>query len=316
MRILWHIHGYPPRFNAGGEWAVHNLNKLLRKHGHSISVLVPDMNIFEYEGIRIIPEYSKPAYEFYKNSDLIITHLVKTGKVINLCRDYDKPLLYYSHNTSVPTSISHRPNIGVIWNTEWIQNHYNWKNPSIVVHPPTIKSNYKVDKTGNRITLINLWEPKGGAIFTDIARALPQFGFLGVRGGYGEQIVEPGIKNIKYLDNSPDMKAVYKQTKIVLMPSTYESWGMVATEAMVNGIPVIASPTPGLQENLGYAGIYKDRKDKEGWVNEVTRLMTDEDYYKERSELCFKRVEELNPEKEVEDLNLFINKFVKEWKPI
>ena len=40
------------------------------------------------------------------------------------------------------------------------------------------------------------------------------------------------------------------------MPSNYESWGMVAAEALANGIPVICSPTPGLKENCSDAAIY------------------------------------------------------------
>jgi hypothetical protein len=43
------------------------------------------------------------------------------------------------------------------------------------------------------------------------------------------------------------------------MPSHYESWGMVASEAMASGIPVICSDTPGLRENCGDAAIYAER---------------------------------------------------------
>ncbi|MFE4971343.1 glycosyltransferase [Kitasatospora sp. NPDC056651] len=49
---------------------------------------------------------------------------------------------------------------------------------------------------------------------------------------------------------------VYARSRVVLMPSSHESWGRVGVEAFASGIPVIAHPTPGLAECLGHAGIY------------------------------------------------------------
>jgi glycosyltransferase involved in cell wall biosynthesis len=55
------------------------------------------------------------------------------------------------------------------------------------------------------------------------------------------------------------------------MPSTYESWGRTAVEAMASGIPVIAAPTPGLVEaltspTLGECGLFADADDDDGWI--------------------------------------------------
>jgi hypothetical protein len=40
----------------------------------------------------------------------------------------------------------------------------------------------------------------------------------------------------------------------------------------VNGIPTIANPTPGLVENLGTRGLFVDRENIGGWVDEIRRL--------------------------------------------
>lgn len=56
------------------------------------------------------------------------------------------------------------------------------------------------------------------------------------------------------------------------MPSESETWGMAGVEAMCSGIPVIAHPTPGLKESLGDAGIFVDRDDIDGWVEQLVRL--------------------------------------------
>jgi glycosyltransferase involved in cell wall biosynthesis len=79
------------------------------------------------------------------------------------------------------------------------------------------------------------------------------------------------------------------------MPSKEESWGRVAIEAMSSGIPVIATPTPGLLESCGSAGIFCKRDDIGSWVREIRRLKTDTEYYKSVSEKCFDRAKELDP---------------------
>ena len=40
---------------------------------------------------------------------------------------------------------------------------------------------------------------------------------------------------------------------------------MAAVEALAHGIPVIAHPTPGLRESLGFAGTYVDRDNIDAW---------------------------------------------------
>jgi glycosyltransferase involved in cell wall biosynthesis len=56
------------------------------------------------------------------------------------------------------------------------------------------------------------------------------------------------------------------------MPSNYETYGMVAREAGVSGIPVICTPTDGLKENLGEAGIYVDYRDIDGYEKAIREL--------------------------------------------
>ena len=48
-----------------------------------------------------------------------------------------------------------------------------------------------------------------------------------------------------------DLDAVYAATDLVLAPSRFETYGMVVTEALARGVPVIASDVGGLPEALG-----------------------------------------------------------------
>ena len=112
-------------------------------------------------------------------------------------------------------------------------------------------------------------------------------------GAYGEQIIhDKELPNVTILKNTPDIQEVYKKSRIVLMPSSYESWGRVAMEAACSGIPVIAAPTPGLKESLDYAGLYADFDNIADWVDQI-RNLDDEKVYDKYSKLTKKRAKEV-----------------------
>jgi glycosyltransferase involved in cell wall biosynthesis len=95
------------------------------------------------------------------------------------------------------------------------------------------------------------------------------------------------------------------------MPSAYESWGMVASEAICGGIPVIAFPTPGLKENLDYAGIFVPPHSIQEWVDAIQKLLTDSEYYRTVSQQCRTRGQELLQQNkdEFEEMYSFIQAF-------
>jgi len=184
-----------------------------------------------------------------------------------------------------------------------------YPNPSIVVRPHVDVKRYKV-KRGDNITLINLFERKGGKFFHELARMMPERKFLGVEGGYGKQEKET-LKNVSYMKNTPDAKKIYSQTRILLMPSMYESYGRTGIEAMSSGIPVIACETPGLRESLGDVGIFCD-KSKE-WVEAIKRL-DDPKVYDALSKKCIERAKELEKQtlKDLVEMESFFQKITEE----
>jgi glycosyltransferase involved in cell wall biosynthesis len=140
---------------------------------------------------------------------------------------------------------------------------------------------------------------------------MPDVEFMGVEGGYDSQIKDTSIHNIKYVPNTPHIQELYEQTRILLVPSAEESWGRVAVEAMSSGIPVLANPTPGLREACGQAGIFVERENIAQWVNEIRKLLTDKHYYKKTSDTCFRRAQELYPEKQLKNLAVWLEDI--EW---
>jgi glycosyltransferase involved in cell wall biosynthesis len=82
---------------------------------------------------------------------------------------------------------------------------------------------------------------------------------------------------------------------------------------MSSGIPVIAHPAPGLEESLSYAGIFLNREDYGAWEAAIRKL-DDADEYQEQSELCLKRVKELDPAPQLDALADMVKRRCLYWK--
>jgi len=292
MKILAQIHAYPPVHNAGAEWMLHAMLLWLQTKGHECRVIIPTKENYEYQGIKVFKMSNENEKEQYAWCDLAISHLQQTARVVSNCHHAKKVHFHIVHNSTPYNEIIRDQNIKVIYNTFWLSKLHKYINESVVVNPPVSITDYKTETSREFITLINLWDDKGGKIFNQIAKLLPEYKFLGVEGGYGDQERDFSLKNMTYINNTPNVvNDVYAKSAIILMPSKYESFGRVAIEAMCSGIPVICHDTPGLREACGDAGIFEDRNNIAGWVDKIKLLMTNENYYKNISEKCSERAE-------------------------
>jgi len=298
MNILAHVHGYPPDHNAGAEWMLHHMLVWLQARGHRVRVLSgmrkQELN---FEGITVLPEFSKlHNIEHYKWCDIAVSHLDRVGKVMNWIRRADRPALWLMHNTHRYSAIQKLAHRGVMcFNSRYTQNVPWYDRDSVIVNPPCPVAYYKTPNRGGAkyVTLINHCEQKGANEFYAMAERLPDVQFMAVKGGYYHQ-EKRRLPNVSFMENTPDIKRAYTKTKVLVMPSVYESWGRTAIEAAASGIPTIANPTPGLKESLADAGIFHPLEDLDAWAEEITRLMEDKPYYKERSELARQRADELD----------------------
>lgn len=310
MRILNIIHNYPPLQNSGGEWMVHEMMKFMASEGHHVDVVLPisELKPYEFEGISVSLDTFKDTKEKILKCDVIVSHLDRAGKALNIAEFYRKPFVFVVHNTNRFGLLNHKPLIAryVIYNSQFTKESMRYPVPGIVVHPPVDGKRYKVARRGSKLTLVNQFERKGSLTFQQIAREMPERDFLGVEGGYGKQL-KVSLPNITYLVNGHDMKRAYSQTKILLMPSLYESYGRTAVEAMASGIPVIASPMPGLKESLGDAGIFCSAENVSEWVAAIKRL-DDPEEYKTASKKCLERFNEITKQTPAE-LNAMQNFF-------
>jgi glycosyltransferase involved in cell wall biosynthesis len=294
---------------------LHELLKYLVGSGHKVEVLLPISNIESYdlEGVKVNPDIFTYTQKAIQTSDLVITHLDRAGKCLNYCEYYHKPMVQIIHNTNnydilrvKHKELAHGRFLYVLYNSIYTRDDCRYPNPGVVVHPPIDPKRYKV-KRGKKLTLINLFERKGGLFFQDLAKLMPEYEFLGVEGGYGRQEKDGNLTNVEYMDNTPDARKIYSKTRILLMPSMYESYGRTGVEAMVSGIPVIAAPTPGLKESLGTAGIYCNIESPLSWVEAIKKL-DDPKEYKFWSDKCIDRSKEIENEtpKELDAMEHFL----------
>ncbi len=319
--ITWIVSMYPPKNNAGAEWMAHAINRfLIEKAGYRVNVIIPSFPLKQFEGVRMIEFDEREKIEkTIRNSSLLLSNFTYYIPTMRIAKRAKRPciLVMHSHEQQrileLGKQILGQKNLHVIYNSKWMKDVYNsYPFHSTIVYPPVTWKEYRVNVTGDFITLINLNPNKGGSILIELAKRMPNEKFLGVKGGYDVQIVNEHIPNITYMKNTPHIQEIYAKTRILLIPSKEESWGRVAIEAMSSGIPVIAHPTPGLKEACSYAGIFADRNNISEWVNLIHRLKTDEVFYKKQSELAFKRAQELEPTPQLQELSTWLQKV--EWK--
>lgn len=323
MNILCSIHLYPTAHNCGAEYMIHNINKYLISRGHYVRVLLHQANHYKitnnytFDGVDVFPPNANLIEGMFRWADAVFTHLDYTRWTIGAAQMYKKPVFHLIHNSHpYPEIIDAKHPQHIIYNSLWLKDLLQYNFSNFVVTPPIDWRKYDINtSTGDKITLINLNENKGGKVFAEIAKALPNKQFLGVHGSYDPQIVQ-NLHNVTYLPNTPDIMSVYKQTRILLMPSEYESWGMTATEAMCSGIPVICTETPGLKENCGKAGIYiKDRNDVKSWVKAIEAL-DDEKAYAAASRKAKARSREHDPRETLSGFANWFEEKVSTWRYI
>ena len=158
------------------------------------------------------------------------------------------------------------------------------------------------------ITLINSDVGKGGRIFIEIAKQMPNQQFLVV--GLGAPIIPDNIRinkelrsipNVKVLEKTDDMASIYGQTKMLLIPSLVdETFSMVALEGMANSLPILYSPNGNLPYLIKDAGVVLPEENINAWVETLKNILEDEEYYSLLCNISKKRASLFSPQKELD----------------
>lgn len=353
MKITAYFHLFPPEHCAGSETTTHAALRAMVSRGHEVTVICDRSRTAPYQidGIQVFRPPRRGVQSWLAHvcgdADLLITHLDLTREAMQLALDLKKPLAHFVHNSFQLKH--HHVNLLkcqlAIFNSHWVAEAEQWPGPQMVIHPVVEPARYRCAK-GSAVSLVNPTPGKGANTFYQLAQLMPDHEFITVAGAYGTQIPCPkpnrpdmaqrasheffkegsaygsverteclhGLANVTHLDHTSDIREVFRRTKVLLMPSEYESYGRVGVEAACAGIPTIAHPTPGLVEAFGEAGIFYDRNDIAGWHEELKRLLTDDVYYQKRVDAGLSLADSLSPEEEFSRLEQEFLNTVEAWR--
>ena len=160
------------------------------------------------------------------------------------------------------------------------------------------------------VTMVNPCAVKGIGIFLQLASAMPELPFAAVPtwGTTAQELQQlRQLPNVTLLPPVDDIGEILRQTRVMLVPSVWaEARSRIVMEAMLRGIPVIASDVGGLKEaKLGVPYLLPvnpvrhyfptvdaamvpvpkiPEQDVAPWRKTLTRLVTDEAHWHQISE--------------------------------
>lgn len=186
---------------------------------------------------------------------------------------------------------------------------------SVPIYPLMPAKRYLCDPVAGQryVTFVNPQPHKGVYVFAKIAEVLgrtrPDIPLLVVEGRATTQRAASVLGGLNHcqvyrMANTTDPREYLQVTRIALVPSVWqESFGRVAAEAMMNGIPAIGSRRGALPEVIGDERLLIDLPDwitpetrrlpsddeVAAWVNVIVRLWDDEDEYRRVAEQARRR---------------------------
>lgn len=284
--------------------------------GHTATV-ISDRNHFpeckpDWLGkIQVLPNQGRNPDE-YRRADVIMHHHADPIGAIVRAELLKKPMVAVVHN-----EWAIRKHNSDAWCDLFIfaANHLaaraqrDHRIPWTVCHPPVWPHHWEstVDLAERKfVTMVNLNQNKGGDLFIALAKALPEYEFLGVSGGYDpqfDQLAALQCPNVRLMDTTPRLKDdVFAQTRVLIAPTTYESFGMVNLEAACAGIPVVVTRTPGTQEAMRDAAWFIPAEKRElldYWIAAIKLLMEDDDQWEHWSHRARVRALQVDPAPEL-----------------
>jgi hypothetical protein len=201
--------------------------------------------------------------------DVIVSQQWATGEATGWATELGRPFVMFVHG---PGQFEHfRPQCDlVVFNSACqlqLARPALGRTPSSVLHPPVDRREYETPGTGDRITFIGTGRAKGAAVAVAVARAMPQLPFLFVTNDDFDDLPA----NVEVAGRTREMKDVYARTRLLLVPSIHESYGRVAVEAAMSGIPSVVADLPGIREATD--GLATFVGESASWIDAVAHAL-------------------------------------------
>jgi len=321
-----------------------DLSEELQRRGHQVIFMIlqipkEGVNGGTYRGFRFM-HYTAGSSYLETSQIWISPHAPALPYVRALnAKGYNRPIVATCHyDGNYLAIITNNPGRNIQWvemllfinnvmEPNYRKNIVPW--PPNVIKTGTVRPILHEDKIlikeqfqGEYITLINANDNKGVKQFIEIARKQPDRKFLGILPYYGNLNVPDAPDNIKWIPFDDDIRTILKETRILLMPSYYESFGRVAVEAMLNGIPVLYSKinlnpkypggsTEGVESWIKPVGVACHREKIEEWIQEI-EVLDQPEVYAERSKQCREHIKAMDLFNEASRIAKIVEDFAQE----
>jgi glycosyltransferase involved in cell wall biosynthesis len=320
VRILFATaHKYLPEIHGGMEVNTHQLAVALGRLGHAVGV-VAGLKGRGFTGLRArarmkflgnpCPADHGLGYPVWRSTDspAVVERVAAAFRpdvvvlqggadFIELLRRFlalDAPVVGYLHSGDrlpLDEELRRHPRLCFIANSNFTASLHPEKTMRGIIPPIVPRELYATQSDRSAAVFVNPAPYKGLDTVMALAKARPDAPFLFVVNGMPTLPPPRALlpANIRVIGPVKDMKEVYAKAKVILAPSQVEeTWGRIATEAHISGIPVLASTRGGLPEAVGPGGLCLPADaPAEDWIASFGRLWDDPATYNDFAAAAF-----------------------------
>lgn len=323
MTVAALSHGYPPLWNMGGEVSLHRTMKAIREDK---VVLTATNEPYTFEGVRVENINTPDVLDIRANPRPIAAQLTEQNARIvigqnelSLAAVRAASMIDAISIVNIHTPPRYGANLReamrlsdyAIYNTQVAANE--WGEPdALVLHPPISPMPDNFNTNGDAYTLLSSLRNKGVEVVLELAARYPDKRFIIVRSPAEPTHGLPDLEaraallpNVELKPRVPpeEVHKYLEQTRILLVPSRYETYGMSTIEAAGYGIPTVHVDTPHVREGIGAGAILVPALDVEATAAGIDMI---EASYAQCSENARDRAEWLHKRQDIE-LDRFAN---------
>jgi len=317
MSVVALTHGYPPFWNMGGEVSLHRT--LIAARGDKF-VLTGTEKEYDFEGVHAKSIHARDVLDIKTDPNPIAKQLKDLDATVvigqnelSLAAVRSARIVGATPIVNVHTPPRYGRNLAdamyetdyAIYNTRTAAEEWGEPN-ALVVHPPISPLPKNTMTGGDAYTVLSSLVNKGVEVVLALAQIYPNQRFIIVRSPaeptHGLKDIEERVAKLPNVELHPrvppeEVEVYLRQTRILLVPSRYETYGMSAIEAAGYGIPCVHVDTPHVREGIGDGAILVPPMDVKATAAAIETIEKNYDLYSLNAR---KRAEWLHVRQEIE----------------